>query len=169
MGLCRGVNVAGAGRFARFSVRAMLEAMSKTYEADFYSWTRAQAEALRRRSANELDWDNLAEELETLGRSEARELYSRYVVLLTHLLKWIRQPDRRGRSWENTIAIQRRELARHLRLNPGLVSVEAGEFADAYDRARREASSETDLDLAEFPETPPFTLEQAKDEAWLPA
>ena len=44
------------------------------YETDFYDWTKAQADTLRRRAANELDWDNLAEEIETLGRSERREI-----------------------------------------------------------------------------------------------
>jgi hypothetical protein len=142
--------------------------MTKSYEADFYSWTREQADALKRRSANELDWENLAEELETLGRTEARELYSRYVVLLTHLLKWSIQPDRRGRSWSNTIQVQRRELEKHLRHNPGLKAVEAEEFRDAYARARLEASSETDMDVSAFPEASPFTMDQAKDADWMP-
>lgn len=142
--------------------------MSKTYDADFYTWAMTQAEAVRRRSANEVDWDNVAEELETLGRGEARELKSRYVVLLTHLLKWIHQPERRGRSWANTIANQRDELADHLAHNPGLASREAEEFSKAYHLARRDASTETELELDVFPEMPPFTLEQAKDEKWLP-
>ncbi len=142
--------------------------MSKTYEADFYTWAMTQADAARRRSANEVDWDNVAEELEILGRGEARELKSRYVVLLTHLLKWVYQAERRGRSWANTIANQRDEIADHLAHNPGLAPREAEEFSKAYHLARRDASSETELDLDTFPETPPFTLEQAKDGAWLP-
>ncbi len=68
--------------------------MTKTYEADFYSWALEQADALKRRSANELDWENLAEELATLGRSEANQLHSRFVVLLMHLLK-----SAPGRDW----------------------------------------------------------------------
>ncbi len=73
--------------------------MSSTYEHDTYSWALAQAEALRRRSGNELDWDNLAEEIESLGKSQASELRSRYIVLLMHLLKWAFQPERRSRSF----------------------------------------------------------------------
>lgn len=142
--------------------------MSKTYDADFYTWAMTQADAARRRSANELDWDNVAEELETLGRGEARELKSLYVVLLLHLLEWMVQPDRRGRSWLNTIANQRDEIADHLARNPGLARQEAEEFAKAYRLARREASTETELELDAFPIDPPFTMEQAKDENWLP-
>ena len=144
--------------------------MATRFNADYYTWTKEQADALKRRSANELDWERLAEELDALGASEERELYSRYVVLLTHLLKWIYQPDRRGRSWDNSIQEQRRRIARHLKRNPGLKgSAEAEEFADAYADARLRASSETDLDIDVFPEAPPFTMEQAKDAEWMPA
>ncbi len=143
--------------------------MSKTYEADYYSWTKEQADALKRRSANELDWDLLAQELDALGASEERELESRYRVLLAHLLKWHYQPERRSRSWRNTIATQRRLIARHLARNPGLKGEEAQVFEEAFSYARLDASSETDLDLDFFPEAPPFTMDEAKDEAWLPA
>lgn len=142
--------------------------MSRTYDADFYSWALEQADALKRRSANELDWDNLAGELGTLGASEERELVARYRVLLAHLLKWIVQPDRRGRSWTNTIANQRDDLAELLARNPGLQAKEEDAFVSAYRRARRDASTETDVDLDQFPIEPPFTMEQAKDAAWLP-
>lgn len=143
--------------------------MSSTYDTDYYSWTLAQVDALKRRSANELDWDHLSQELEALGKTEVRELNSRYRVLLAHLLKWIAQPDRRSRSWENTIQTQRDELAFHLETNPGLKSLEAEIFIRAYKNARRDASSETDLDLSHFPELAPFTSDQAKDESWWPA
>lgn len=142
--------------------------MSKSYEADYYSWVMEQAELARTRSANRLDWERVAEELRALGVSEERELESRYVVLLTHLLKWMFQPDKRSRSWATTITVQRRALAKHLRRNPGLKAIEADEFLDAYQTARLQASSETDLPLETFPETPPFGLNQAKDEAWRP-
>jgi Domain of unknown function DUF29 len=143
-------------------------AVDDKYETDFYAWTRRQAELARRRCSNELDWDNIAEELEGLSRSEARELFSRFQVLLAHLLKWIVQPERRSRSWRNTIANQRDAIARHLGENPSLKAREAEEFAAAYIAARRDASSETDLELTDFPGMPPFSLEQAKDEAFWP-
>jgi hypothetical protein len=142
--------------------------VTKLYEADFYTWAMTQADAARRRSANELDWENVAEELESLGKSEARELYSRYVILITHLLKWMYQPARRSKGWLATIGEQRTTLARHMRQNPGLQPKEAEEFADAYAAARFRAMKETKLDLDAFPDSPPFTIEQAKDATWLP-
>ena len=138
------------------------------YDTDFHAWTMEQAEALQRRSANQLDWDNLAEELLSLGRSEENELKSRYTVLLTHLLKWKFQPAHRSRSWASTIKVQRRDLARHFRRNPSLQSVEAEEYSDAYELARLNASAETGLDVERFPPEPPFTPEQAKADDWWP-
>lgn len=142
--------------------------MSDLYEADYWTWTQRQADALRRRSGSELDWDLLAQELDALGATEERELRSRYIVLIAHLLKWAHQPDRRSRSWANTIANQRDEIGTLFQRNPGLKNLDAEIFSRAYPNARRDASSETDLDLSLFPEAAPFTAEQARDETWLP-
>jgi hypothetical protein len=138
------------------------------YDEDYWTWTQTQADALRRRSGNELDWDLLAQELDALGATEERELRSRYIVLISHLLKWAHQPDRRSRSWSNTIANQRDEIETLFKRNPGLKSLGGEIFARAYANARRVASSEADLDLSIFPSEPPFTQEQANDENWLP-
>lgn len=135
---------------------------------DFYGWTLAQADALRRRSANEIDWDHLAEELEAMGRSERRELFSRYVVLLTHLLKWGAQPSLRSRSWRLSVENAREAIVKLLAESPGLKSFEPSEFADAWRYARKAAAAETGLSLQSFPEVPCFTPEQAKHEDfWL--
>lgn len=139
------------------------------HDSDFFSWTRAQADALRRRSSNELDWDKLAEEMDALGSTEIRELESSYRVLQSHLLTWILQPERRGRSWRNTILNQRDAIHDHFAMNPGLKPMAAEQFARAYVKARRDASTEMDMDLELIPETPPFTMGEAKDTAWWPA
>ncbi|HEY3623009.1 MAG TPA: DUF29 family protein [Roseiarcus sp.] len=66
------------------------------YDTDLYQWTIEQADALRRRAGNELDYDNLAEEIESVGRSERREIRSRLENLLIHLLKWHYQPEKQS-------------------------------------------------------------------------
>ena len=142
--------------------------MSATYDDDYYSWVMAQAELARTRSANAFDWERVAEELRQLGISEERELESRFVVLLTHLLKWMYQPEARSHSWRNSIINQRRALEKQLRRNPGLKAIEAAEFADAYQTARLEASSETGLDDGVFPTAAPFSIEDAKRQDWWP-
>jgi len=138
------------------------------YERDPYTWAMQQAVLLRERRFDELDIDNVAEEMETLGRSEAKELRSSYPLFLMHLLKWRHQPKRRPRSWAGTIVRERQSAQLGLQENPGLKSLQAELFAEAYRPARKEAEAETGLPLTAFPETSPYPLEQALDEAFWP-
>lgn len=62
--------------------------MTTLYETDFYAWTQRQSELLRLEEFAEVDWRNLIEEIESLGRSQQNELRSRLEVLIRHLLKW---------------------------------------------------------------------------------
>jgi hypothetical protein len=61
--------------------------MNDLYEQDILTWSEQQADLLRRRSANALDWDNLAEEIEDVGRSQLRAVESHLVQALLHDLK----------------------------------------------------------------------------------
>ncbi len=148
--------------------------MSSLYEADFYSWSLEQAGALRQAAGARLntpaaiDWENLAEELEGMARSEADALYSRYLRLLQHLLKWCYQPGGRGGSWRGTIVEQRTRARRLLQKNPGLKPQREELFRIAYEDAVPLAAAETELALSTFPETSPFTLDQAMDESFWP-
>ena len=143
--------------------------MSELYDEDFVLWTERQAALLRRRAAGELvndaelDWQNLAEEIEAVGRSTRRELRSRLARLLRHLLKWHYQPQLRSRSWRSTIEEQREELEELLADNPSLRAALPDFFPGAYVRGRRWALRETGL--LSLPETPPFTLEQVLGDA----
>jgi Domain of unknown function DUF29 len=122
------------------------------YEADFYGWANEQAALLRDGRLNEADIENIAEEIESMGRSEKRELVSRLAVLLTHLLKWRYQPAGRGSSWQASIKIQRRALARHLDDNPSLRTLIPAALTDAYRDAVIIAADETKLGEAAFPQ-----------------
>jgi uncharacterized protein DUF29 len=79
------------------------------YEADFFAWTQGQAQILRARATLGLDWDNLAEEIESMGRRDRRKLESRFRRILHHLLKWQAQPGLRGPSWRRILCEQRRQ------------------------------------------------------------
>jgi hypothetical protein len=82
-------------------------------ERDFHGWLTQQA-ALLRSGLPGVDFDGVAEELEAMAASEKRELKSRFVVLLVHLLKcgWCDgAKSARGRGWQLTIREQRRQLA----------------------------------------------------------
>jgi Domain of unknown function DUF29 len=89
--------------------------MTTSYETDVVAWANEQAALLRSGNLSAIDALNIAEEIESVGRSERNELESRMAVLLAHLLKWQFQPERRGHSWEATIKIQRLHLAKLLR------------------------------------------------------
>ena len=93
-----------------------------SYDADFYGWASEQAALLRAGRLDAADIEHIAEEIESLGRSEKRELVSRLTVLLVHLVKWRFQPEGRSPSWRADVKIQRRGLERHLDDNPRLKS-----------------------------------------------
>jgi hypothetical protein len=140
------------------------------YEEDFFAWTQAQAALLRAKQWSELDIANLVEELESLGKSERREVDHRFDVLLTHLLKWCYQPSGRqvGHSWRLSIREQRRQLRRILEDNRTLRNRVSGHMPESYANARLDASDETGLPLATFPQTCPWTVAQVLDEAFWP-
>ena len=138
------------------------------YDVDFHDWLMEQADAIRRRSANELDWENLAEEVESLGRSQRSSLRSRLSLIIQHLLKWEHQPERRTYSWKTTIQTQRTKVQDLLELSPSLKSSVADLFERAYKIGRLDALLETGLDEKVLPETPEFTLAEALDLNWPP-
>lgn len=126
------------------------------YESDFYGWTKQQANLLKNRKIAEIDWDNLAEEIEDMGRSEKRQLETRLEVLIMHLLKWQFQPNMRSRSWQLTIKEQRLRLDKLLKENPSLKSSLVDVRGKIYPLAVISAEKETGLDS--FPETCPYEL-----------
>ena len=92
------------------------------YEEDFYLWTVEQASLLRSGELSAIDAANIAEEIESMGRSDRRELKRRLIVLLTHLLTWRHQPEARSRSWSSTIREQRQQIELVLEDSPSLRS-----------------------------------------------
>jgi hypothetical protein len=120
------------------------------YDEDFFAWTQEQARLLRSGELSELDIENIAEELESLGRSDKREIDNRLVVLLVHLLKWQVQVGFRSRSWSATVREQREQIQDLLSESPSLRSRVVSIRRGLYTRARQVAASETGL-----PETTP--------------
>lgn len=141
---------------------------ASTYERDFYAWATEQATLLRAGRLAEADIQNIAEEIESMGRSEKRELVSRLTVLLTHLLKWQAQPALRGNSWRLTVLEQRGQLAEHLKDNPSLKGILPDAFATAYRFALLGAQKETGLPEEAFPAACPWSSEQVMAEGFLP-
>jgi len=138
------------------------------YERDFYTWTKEQGARLRARAHNDIDWENVAEEIESLGRSERRELAHRLEILIAHLLKWRHQPELRGRSWSVTIANQRHAIQALLKESPSLKPMLEAMFLNAYPDGARRAAEEAWRFEGDFPASPPFDLDEALDESFLP-
>jgi hypothetical protein len=155
-----------------------------SYDSDFYAWTQQQTKALRLLQSDPflcdllfylkweeglcLDLENLAEEIESLGRAEYEKFESAIHRLTQHLLKWQYQPELRSRSWQLTISEQRRRIVKLLRNNPSFKARLKETLSEGYADGRKSAAIEADLPLATFPETCPYPWEQLTNEDWLP-
>jgi hypothetical protein len=136
------------------------------YTDDFYAWTQQQAEILKNQEFERLDWQNIAEEIEDMGRSEKRQLESRLEILIMHLLKWQFQPNLRSRSWQLTIKEQRLRLEKLLAENPSLRSNLDNVKEKIYPLAVISAEKETGL--SSLPVTCPYELNNIFSPEFLP-
>jgi hypothetical protein len=138
------------------------------YEEDFYAWTVEQSRLLRSGELSAVDTANIAEEIESMGRSDRRELKSRLVILVMHLLKWRHQPGARSRSWSATIDEQRLQIEGILAESPSLRPSVAAMLGEAHTIARARAIAETGLADEVFPEICPFTATDVMSRGLLP-
>jgi len=144
------------------------------YERDYYTWALEQARALLEQRVEALDWENLADEVGNLARSEARGLKSQLARLLTHLLKWQLLAARRlklgdpANSWRISIVDARHEVRDLLEELPGLKSRLPELFLKAYTAAVYRTCRETKSDRSRFPASCPWTFEQVMDDDFWP-
>ena len=149
--------------------------MSTLYRDDFVSWTREQADGLRRaRDAGSnlpLDWVNLIDEIEALGASERRELRFHLARIVEHLAKLRYSPVRwPRRGWMRTVQRHRDALEQLLADSPSLRDDGPALLAAAWRNARRDAAKglERHLERASLPEHCPFDVAQILDPDWFP-
>jgi hypothetical protein len=135
------------------------------YDVDFFRWTQETAEHIRNGRFDEINRNALAEEIEDMGKRDRREVRSRAIVLIAHLLKWKLQPERRGDSWRNTIDEQRYQLELMFDDSPSLMHLLDHELPLLYMRAARDVLRETGIDP---PPTCPFATGEILDEDYLP-
>lgn len=136
------------------------DAAGHSYDRDFYSWSLEQARLVREGHRQAIDRENVAEEIESLGREQFNKLESAIRVLLVHLLKWDHQPQRRSRSRTLSIDAQRVELDHVISDNPGLKPRIAEAIGRAYRRARIEAAKETGMEKTAFPDKCPYSWDE---------
>lgn len=138
------------------------------YEQDFYAWTQKQSQLLRLGDFQGLDLENLAEEIESLGKQQKQELRNRFGVLIGHLLKWEYQPQLRGKSWKITIDLQRDEITELVDENPSLKPYLEEAIAKSYKQAIALVVKETPLDKDDLPSQCPYSFAQILDQNFYP-
>lgn len=144
------------------------------YDTDFLAWTEEQArllrEASRERINTPIDWENVAEEIESMGRSELRAVESALVRVIEHLLKLEYSPaaDPRG-DWKVSVLEHRDRVARDLSASPSLRG--RIDTADLYRTGRKIAALGPERDGIrpnDLPPDCPYSLEHLLDEDWWP-
>ncbi|MHB1530826.1 MAG: DUF29 domain-containing protein [Acidithiobacillus sp.] len=150
------------------TARQLEHAKTDLYEQDFLAWIDDQAQALRERQTGALDWENLREEIESMGRSQRNELKSRLRVLLMHLIKWHWQPEKRTASWTLTIKEQRAALADLLETSPSLKTGTPRIIPSVWTFARDAAATETGMGIDTFPESCPWDMDTHILADWWP-
>lgn len=130
------------------------------YDSDFYSWTQQQAKLLKKGLVSHLDLKNLAEEIESLGRSDKRALRNHLINLMLHLLKTECQPEMQNNSnsWKASIRNARREIEYILKDSPSLKKEFNKMIDDAFEKAREDAIIETGLPDSAFPKECPWKV-----------
>jgi hypothetical protein len=136
--------------------------MSDLYDTDVAAWAEQQAGALRRRAANEIDWDNVAEEIADVAASQKREIRRRLRVICEHLLKWRHHRQRRwwaGHGWRKTLTEQRRRLQDLFEDSPSLRRFASAAMQPAFANARQDVEQHVGS-LALSDDVCPWSLEQ---------
>ena len=125
---------------------------NQLYDQDFYAWSLDMASKIRNKEFDCIDIENVAEEIESLARSDYRKLISRLEVLIAHLLKWMLQPDKRSSGWRGTIVEQRRKINKLLSESPSLkykLNKETN-LNEVYEDAKNIFYKDTGLDITKL-------------------
>jgi hypothetical protein len=142
--------------------------VTKLYDLDFYLWIEKTAHLLKERQLDQLDYENLIEEIESMGRSEKYALESNLEKLLMHLLKWKYQPSKRSNSWQYSITEHCLRIKKAFKKSPSLKRYFEEVFDECYQDARLLAARETGLNKEVFSPSCPFSKEDILNPEYLP-
>ena len=150
---------------------ASADSLALLYERDYYGWIQRNIHAIREGRVHEVDWANVAEELDDRGKSEKRALRSQLARLIAHLLKWAYQPKRRPasqNSWRATIKHARVSINEILDESPSLKPQLPQMVPAGYRDALAQVLEETGLPEHTFPAACLWSLEQMMAEDFWP-
>ncbi|BAP55362.1 hypothetical protein THII_1065 [Thioploca ingrica] len=145
-----------------------MNTLERDYEQDFYAWIQHNIALLKQGKLNEIDIDILIDELESMAKRDKRELTSRLMILMAHLLKWQFQPNKQSGSWQSSIDEQRIQIIEQLEESPSLKNTLHEGIGRAYPKAVTLAAKETGLSLEIFPKECPYRIEQLLDDDFYP-
>ena len=144
---------------------------AELYERDYFAWVQHQVQALREHRIEGIDWENVAEEIEDLGRSERHSIESQMVRLLEHLLKL--QYSRgilaknNARGWQLSVRDARLVARRLIEQNPSLRPQLTEMLQFAYQRGRLAALRKARLPDDAIPGACPWRVDQVLDDSFL--
>ncbi|MGL5831827.1 MAG: DUF29 domain-containing protein, partial [Waterburya sp.] len=133
---------------------------------DYYLWTQTMVENLKNKDYLKVDWDNLIEEIDDMGKSQKRAVESLLLRLTEHLLKlkyWETEKERNKKHWQSEVVNFRVLLRKRLKESPSLKANLAEMYVEILPDSKRSISK-----LFDLPETIELTLTQVLDEDWFP-
>jgi len=139
------------------------------YETDYLQWLNHTIKQIQDQDYDHVDWQNLIEEIEDMGRNERRALESNLIIVFLHLLKWQYQPQKRTGSWERSLIEHRRRIRKALKESPSLNSYLEEILLESYTEAVKQAKAETKLPISTFPSECPYQLSTIIDDDFLPS
>lgn len=142
--------------------------LKELYEHEYDRWLTEMVEILKNRDLEKLDYDNLIEELEALGRSEKNAVKSLLLQIIVHLMLyqfWQLEKERNANHWAAEIITFRVQLEDKLTTN--LRNYLAEELSKIYQNALLIVQKKTQLNS--LPEKCPYSLEQLLDKQWFPS
>jgi hypothetical protein len=139
---------------------------STAYETDYNQWLKETVKHLQERNFEQVDWDNLIEEIESMGKSDRRALMSMLTRLIEHLLKlayWQEEKKRSGNHWAAAIVNFRAQIQQRLEDSPSLRPELAAMYDKVYPVAIKSVSQLFSLNSDAH-----ISLEQTLDDNWFP-
>ena len=136
------------------------------YEEDYYLWIQTMVEKLRDKDYLDIDWDNLIEEIDDMGKSQKRAIESLLLRLTEHLLKlkyWEVEKERNKKHWQSEVVNFRVLLQKRLKDSPSLKA----KLPEIYDEILAD-SSKSMSKLFKLPEEVNLSLTQVLDDNWFP-
>ena len=147
------------------------QSQKNLYDTDYNLWLEETVKQLQAKDFNAIDWQNLIEEIASLGRSEKRRIQSLLTRLFEHLLKlayWESEKEYSKGHWEGEIMNFRKQINKELKVSPSLKNHLNEVFEECYQDGRKLVSLASELPLNTFPSSPIGNVEQILDENWLP-